>query len=100
MFTNISCSLPFCRIIGAILIVMGLYSVLWGKYKESKEAEEEAIIEAVKDVKNQMKMGGHEDLEANDIEMQKNKELAMAPKLAFNASVPTPPMLAVETRKP
>ncbi|KAL8147376.1 WAT1-related protein At5g07050-like [Apium graveolens] len=88
-------------ILGAILIVMGLYSVLWGKYKEYKEKEEEAIIEAVKDMKNQMKVGSAEDLEANnDIEMQKNRELAMAPTLAFSASVPAPPMLAVEARKP
>lgn len=79
---------------------MGLYSVLWGKYKEYKEKEEEAIIEAVKDVKNQMKIGSAEDLEANDIEMQKNREVAMAPTLAFSSSVPTPPMLAVEARKP
>lgn len=78
---------------------MGLYAVLWGKYREYKEKEEEAIIEAVKDVKLQTKIGG-EDLEANDIEMQKNRELAMAPTLAFSASVPTPFMLAVETKKP
>lgn len=32
-------------IIGAVLIVIGLYSVLWGKYKESKEKEDEEIVE-------------------------------------------------------
>lgn len=36
------------RILGAILIVMGLYSVLWGKHKENKEKEAETIIEVVK----------------------------------------------------
>lgn len=27
-----------CRIIGAVLIMLGLYSVLWGKNKENREA--------------------------------------------------------------
>ncbi|KAG4109724.1 hypothetical protein ERO13_D13G003900v2 [Gossypium hirsutum] len=36
-------------VIGAILIVIGLYSVLWGKHKENKEAEEE-IPEPVKSI--------------------------------------------------
>ena len=37
------------RIIGAVLIVIGLYSVLWGKYKESKEKESNGdIVEAMK----------------------------------------------------
>ena len=35
-------------VLGAVLIVMGLYSVLWGKYKEYKEKEEETIQELVK----------------------------------------------------
>jgi cadmium resistance protein CadD (predicted permease) len=30
-------------VLGAVLIVMGLYSVLWGKHKESQEEEEEAM---------------------------------------------------------
>jgi hypothetical protein len=32
-----------CSVVGAILIVIGLYAVLWGKYKENKEQEREAI---------------------------------------------------------
>ncbi|GLT95685.1 hypothetical protein SLE2022_133530 [Rubroshorea leprosula] len=36
-------------VLGAILIVIGLYSVLWGKYKEYQEKEAEAILpEAIK----------------------------------------------------
>ncbi|KAL0339810.1 UNVERIFIED_CONTAM: WAT1-related protein [Sesamum radiatum] len=36
-------------VLGAILIVIGLYSVLWGKYKEQKEKEaEEPILQPVK----------------------------------------------------
>ncbi|KAK3162219.1 hypothetical protein QOZ80_1BG0086960 [Eleusine coracana subsp. coracana] len=30
-------------VLGAVLIVMGLYSVLWGKHKENQEEEEEAM---------------------------------------------------------
>ncbi|WOG98152.1 hypothetical protein DCAR_0417493 [Daucus carota subsp. sativus] len=86
-------------ILGAILIVMGLYSVLWGKYKEYKDKEEEDIIEAVKDVRNQMMIGG-KDIEANEVELQKNAEPAMAPTFAISAPVAAPPMLAVEARRP
>ncbi|MCD7459325.1 hypothetical protein HAX54_040636 [Datura stramonium] len=58
-------------ILGAVLIVAGLYSVLWGKYKEykEKEIEESIIVEPVKGINgnNQVMI-----LENNDIEMQKN----------------------------
>nr|GLL24494.1 WAT1-related protein At5g07050-like [Ipomoea trifida] len=36
-------------VVGAVLIVMGLYAVLWGKYREYKEKEAEEIQEAVKE---------------------------------------------------
>ncbi|RCV27769.1 hypothetical protein SEVIR_5G356500v4 [Setaria viridis] len=32
-------------VLGAVLIVMGLYSVLWGKHKETQEKEEEEAME-------------------------------------------------------
>nr|GMC79295.1 WAT1-related protein At5g07050-like [Ipomoea batatas]GMC90265.1 WAT1-related protein At5g07050-like [Ipomoea batatas] len=35
---------------GAVLIVMGLYAVLWGKYREYKEKEADEIQEAVKGI--------------------------------------------------
>lgn len=59
-------------LLGSILIVFGLYSVLWGKHKESLENKAEEIAEAVK--------GGQvngnadlmeEDIEANGIELGK-----------------------------
>ncbi|KAH0721826.1 hypothetical protein KY284_006856 [Solanum tuberosum] len=58
-------------IIGAVLIVAGIYSVLWGKYKEYKEKEIEELIihEPVKGFNGNNKMM---ILENNDIEMQKN----------------------------
>lgn len=34
-----------CRIIGSVLIVAGLYSVLWGKHKENLEKEAAKAME-------------------------------------------------------
>ncbi|KAE9599733.1 hypothetical protein Lal_00045674 [Lupinus albus] len=62
-------------IIGAIVIVMGLYSVLWGKYKEYKEKETEIVTEAIKcctEENGRMETVIEAD-EANDIEMQKGE---------------------------
>ncbi|CAN4118371.1 unnamed protein product [Withania somnifera] len=66
-------------VLGAVLIVAGLYSVLWGKYKEyqEKEIEGSAILEPVKEVVK------------NDIEMQ-TSEVAIGVPL---------PMLAKEVPK-
>lgn len=79
---------------------MGLYAVLWGKYKEYKDKAEEEIVEAVKDARNQMMIGG-EDIEANhDVEMQKNAEVqVMTPTFAISAPMSAPPVLAVEALK-
>ncbi|GFY84648.1 nodulin MtN21 /EamA-like transporter family protein [Actinidia rufa] len=92
-------------VLGAILIVFGLYSVLWGKYKEYKEKEAEAILEPVKGGRvgnNQMVI---EDMdEANDIEMQKAeiKKSSMStsvPAIAIHSPIPQPPMIALEGPK-
>uniref|UniRef100_A0A0V0HYS9 WAT1-related protein n=1 Tax=Solanum chacoense TaxID=4108 RepID=A0A0V0HYS9_SOLCH len=81
-------------VVGALVIVAGLYSVLWGKYKEYKENEIEEssiIIEAVKGINgnNQMMI-----IVINDIEMQKNGEkiISAAPVFSF-------PMLTREAPK-
>ncbi|KAF5473166.1 hypothetical protein F2P56_009793 [Juglans regia] len=95
-------------IVGAILIVIGLYSVLWGKYKEYKEKE------AIEAIPEPVKVGGEnigrmttvmEDIEANDfdfLEMQKtseaNKEITVQ-VLAISAPIPQSPMIAVEAPK-
>ncbi|KAL2534932.1 WAT1-related protein [Abeliophyllum distichum] len=65
-------------VLGAVLIVAGLYSVLWGKYREYKEKEAEEIPEPVKGCtgNNQTAMV-IEDFEANDIEMQKSEAYKM-----------------------
>ena len=72
------------RVIGAILIVMGLYSVLWGKHKENKEKEAEITIEVLKCcLENGMTLETMvKDVETNnDIDMQKgeaSRELRVA----------------------
>lgn len=84
---------------GAILIVMGLYSVLWGKYKEYKEKELAEILDPVKATSANnnnnvvMVIDG-----AHDIEMQKNEAYrSSVPTIAISSPMPTPPMIAVET---
>ncbi|XP_057489710.1 WAT1-related protein At5g07050-like [Actinidia eriantha] len=89
-------------VLGAILIVFGLYSVLWGKYKEYKEKEAEAILEPVKGGRGGMVI---EDMdEANDIEMQKAeiKKSSMStsvPAIAIHTTIAQPPMIALEAPK-
>ncbi|GAB2227905.1 hypothetical protein Droror1_Dr00009733 [Drosera rotundifolia] len=56
-------------VLGAVLIVLGLYFVLWGKYKEYKEKEAEEIIEAIKGVNFMPPI--YEEMEVYDIEKQK-----------------------------
>ncbi|KAH6832585.1 nodulin MtN21 /EamA-like transporter family protein [Perilla frutescens var. hirtella] len=92
-------------VLGGVLIVIGLYSVLWGKYKEFKDKEaEEFILEPVKDgIINHHSL----DIEANtninniNIQLHTNEENRMpVPALAISAPMPMPPMLAVEAPKP
>ncbi|MED6121742.1 hypothetical protein PIB30_033085 [Stylosanthes scabra] len=77
-------------VIGAILIVVGLYSVLWGKYKEHKEKEAENIIshdEPIKCCADDQIIGRLEtvieDSESNDIEMQKGDHNKACKKLSL-----------------
>ncbi|CAA2997995.1 WAT1-related At5g07050-like [Olea europaea subsp. europaea] len=90
-------------VLGAVLIVIGLYSVLWGKYKEYKEKEAEEIPEPVKlgGTGNNQKTMVIEDIEANNvIEMQKNEdEKVCVPAVAISAPMPIPPMIAMEVPK-
>ncbi|XP_057770452.1 WAT1-related protein At5g07050-like [Salvia miltiorrhiza] len=58
--------------LGAVLIVIGLYSVLWGKYKEFKEKEAEEILEPIKDY-TQNETAAIQDIEANHVGIQKNQ---------------------------
>ena len=87
-----------CSVLGAILIVAGLYSVLWGKYKEHAEKkQEEEIPEAIKaGQENGMSM--IDDIETNDIEMQKAEAKKLS-SLAISIPIPEPPMKANQDSK-
>nr|KYP64101.1 Auxin-induced protein 5NG4 [Cajanus cajan] len=63
-------------VVGAILIVIGLYSVLWGKHKENKEIEAETTVEIVKccSENGRMETVMEEAETNNDIEMQKGED--------------------------
>ncbi|CAK9188552.1 unnamed protein product [Ilex paraguariensis] len=88
-------------VLGAVLIVAGLYSVLWGKYKEYKEKEAEMIPEPIKDsTGNNRAVMVIEDVEENDIEMQKNQANKVSVlAVAISAPIPQPPMIAIEAPK-
>ncbi|KAF8043709.1 hypothetical protein BT93_A1887 [Corymbia citriodora subsp. variegata] len=87
-------------VLGSALIVAGLYSVLWGKYKEYQEKEAEEIPEPVKDHQN-----GHTlDLEAahdNNLEMQNHISSAAAVEpVTVTGPIIQPPMVAVMAPRP
>ncbi|CAA6653963.1 unnamed protein product [Spirodela intermedia] len=63
-----SCFSVGCRILGAILIVAGLYSVLWGKYKENQEKEASPIPIAIKGME-----GNGQGIEGEEMELKKAK---------------------------
>ncbi|KAJ6747655.1 WAT1-RELATED PROTEIN [Salix koriyanagi] len=86
-------------VLGGILIVAGLYAVLWGKYKEHKEKEAETIAEPVKENgENDHSAGMIQEIEANnDIEMQRNQANNVTlPAVAITVPVSQPPMVAME----
>lgn len=84
-----------CRILGAILIVAGLYSVLWGKYKEYQESKlTQEIPEAIKgiNVASGTTIMNIED--EDDVEMQKTEANIINNK---HLSVVTIPAITVPT---
>ncbi|CAO2831561.1 unnamed protein product [Amaranthus hypochondriacus] len=89
-------------VLGAILIVIGLYFVLWGKYKEYKEREAEEIIpEAIKGAHNNnftVELDSiSEDSESDDLESQRVIESSHTlPTVVISSRMPEPPMLALE----
>ncbi|XP_048233548.1 WAT1-related protein At5g07050 [Ricinus communis] len=73
-------------VIGAVLIVIGLYAVLWGKHKERMvQDSDEEILDPVKGVQGNGNSVAIQDIEANEVDLQKveannnnNKLSAMA----------------------
>ncbi|OIW03234.1 hypothetical protein TanjilG_13028 [Lupinus angustifolius] len=59
-------------VIGSFMILMGLYSVLWGKYKDLKEQEPEILTKEIKCCTSEKCMMEImiEDAKANDIKIQ------------------------------
>ncbi|KAF3790081.1 WAT1-related protein [Nymphaea thermarum] len=60
-------------ILGAILIVAGLYCVLWGKYKDSRAAKAAEISAAALPVpaKEDDEVGETDDIDMNDMDLEK-----------------------------
>ncbi|MBA0746322.1 hypothetical protein Gogos_008855 [Gossypium gossypioides] len=80
-------------VIGSILIVVGLYSVLWGKHKENKEREGEMEIEdePIKPIQPNMLLVG--DIEANQVlELQKNEANDKLSTLVLTMPIPESPI--------
>lgn len=66
-----------------MLIVAGLYFVLWGKHKENKEKETVTVSEAIK---GSTENGRMQTIEEDDVEMQKceaRKEEQSSPAVAI-----------------
>ncbi|PIA53220.1 hypothetical protein AQUCO_00900064v1 [Aquilegia coerulea] len=80
-------------VLGAILIVAGLYSVLWGKYKEYQAMKAEEIPEAIKGDKSNGEIVFLEDTD-DDVEMQKAEANKLSVLSNINAPIPTSPITA------
>ncbi|XP_022154464.1 WAT1-related protein At5g07050-like [Momordica charantia] len=108
------------RVVGGVLMVVGLYSVLWGKYrdyKDQKEAvlEEAAIVEPVKLIICEAKVGKklatvveeeeEEEEEKptssslNDIEMQRNDTTSIVGISVSILPSPPPPIIVIAMQK-
>lgn len=86
-------------VLGAILIVAGLYAVLWGKHKEQKEKEAEIIPEPIKENgENGDTTGMIQDIEANNCtEKQRNQaNNVTVPSVAITVPTSQAPMIARE----
>ncbi|KAJ6778913.1 WAT1-RELATED PROTEIN [Salix koriyanagi] len=83
-------------VIGGVIIVAGLYAVLWGKHKEHKEKEAEMIPEPIKE--NGLTTGMIHDIEAsNYTENQRNQANNVSvPSVAITVPASQPPMIARE----
>lgn len=80
VYLRITFFVSFYSVLGAVLIAVGLYSVLWGKYKEYKGEEPEEILpEAV------METGADNN---DDIEMQKDRTTPSLTETAVAVAIP------------
>ncbi|KAJ6414504.1 hypothetical protein OIU84_003495 [Salix udensis] len=88
-------------ILGSVLIVIGLYSVLWGKHKEKMEVDPEEIPEPVKGVPgNGNPIVVIEDIEANEVEFQKAEAKNKFSAMAMTMPMALPELPRGESREP
>lgn len=86
-------------VLGALLIVAGLYAVLWGKHKEQKEKEAGIIPGTIKENgENGDTTGMIQDIEANNCtEKQRNRSNNVTvPSVAITVPTSQAPMVARE----
>ncbi|KAJ6749594.1 hypothetical protein OIU85_000250 [Salix viminalis] len=83
-------------VIGGVIIVAGLYAVLWGKHKEHKEKEAEMIPEPMKE--NGLTAGMIHDIEASNYTENQRNQANNVSVQSVAITVPTsqPPMIARE----
>jgi len=84
-------------VLGAILIVAGLYAVLWGKHKEQKEKEAEIIPGPIKENgENGDTTGMIQDIEANNCTEKQRNQANNEPSVAITVPTSQAPMIARE----
>lgn len=77
------------RVIGSVIIVVGLYAVLWGKYREEKEdsLKKKLLLqlpEVVKDTNATAQVNGNIQVLVNNEFNGKNHEDYKFPSVAIN----------------
>jgi hypothetical protein len=83
------------------LIVIGLYSVLWGKHKEKMEIDPEEIPEPVKGVQgNGNSIVVIEDIEANEVQLQKAEANNNFSAMAMSMPMALPDLPHKESQEP
>ncbi|KAG6781606.1 hypothetical protein POTOM_014517 [Populus tomentosa] len=88
-------------IVGSALIVVGLYSVLWGKHKEKMEVDPEEIPEPVKGVQgNGNSILVIEDIEANEVQLQKAEANNNFSAMAMSMPMALPDLPHKESQEP
>ncbi|KAI3445183.1 hypothetical protein Pfo_001848 [Paulownia fortunei] len=84
-------------VIGAAIIVLGLYSVLWGKYKEEKEEKQkrklQEIPEAIKDNSNTQVNGNIQLMTGNT---EAKAEADKCPSVVIDLPLSNPPTKATQ----
>ncbi|KAI4381572.1 hypothetical protein MLD38_007633 [Melastoma candidum] len=84
-------------VLGGVLIVAGLYSVLWGKYKEHKEKEAEEKPAKTNPNDLSLSVISHDDIEAANNINTMNNSTGVA--VAVAGPIPTAPMVAIAAPK-